>query len=384
MAENLLISIAFLLLGAKTLGYLTERLGFSSLIGEVVAGILLGPAVLGLVQASDGLAQLANFGILFFLFLMGLSTKFDDFKDKVYPGSGIAIAGAVLSFALGFGLGYLAFNSLMVAVFLGAAFTSSSTVITLRLFEDRSHGHAIAGRYITPVAIADDVIAIMAIALFGTYISLGTLQISQAVTLFLAVLGFFLLLLTFGSRVLGYALAFGKRAEHDEHMIVSIALALLFTIAFISEQVGVAAVTGAFLAGMAMNRSDLAEKEILPKAKIIGYSLFIPLFFAHSALSIDLAGLSSSLLLVAGLALAVMAAKVAGCFFACRAFGLPKGDGLLLGLAMAPRGEYSIIIAQLALATGAITAPSYSIAIAAVALTIFIGPVLFKAFASRW
>ena len=171
----------------------------------------------------------------------------------------------------------------------------------------------------------------------------------------------------------------------DEQMLVSIPLFIMFIVAFLSEQASVAAVTGAFLAGMAMNRSHLTESIILPKTKIIGNGFFIPLFFAYSAVLIDLSVLASSLWIVVLLLAVGIAAKIIGAGFFSRFFGYSRSEQLIIGIGMIPRGEYSIIIAQLALTAAffderlhSIFAQLYGPIIVFVLLSIIVTPLFFR------
>ncbi|MBI2675575.1 MAG: cation:proton antiporter [Candidatus Aenigmarchaeota archaeon] len=381
MAENILLSIALLLFAAKVLGYASSRLGFSSLLGEMIAGILLGPVVLGLVVPDNSLKQIANFGILFFLFLVGLHSRQEDFRNGVYEASAIAIGGDLLSFVLGFAAGMIAFNSMPLAIFFGIALISSSTAMSIRNLSDARKMHTRGGRMLLPVALADDVIAILSIALLGTYISLGTVQLWQAVSIFLGIIGFFLLVFTFGSKVTKAILDISERLR-DESMIITIALAMLFFIAYISEQIGVAAVTGAFLAGIAMSGSRQVERDIIPKASAIGHGFFVPLFFAYSTVELETSGIGSGMGLAALLLIAGATAKYYGCSTAAKFADMGKEDRRIIGLAMIPRGEYTIIVSQLALAAKFITPEVYTIAIGIVALSMLASPVVMKVFLS--
>ncbi len=382
MAESILLSIALLLFTAKVLGYLSSRLGFSSLLGEMIAGLLLGPVIFGLITPDPALKQLATFGILFFLFLVGLNSKVEDFREGIYEASAIAIGGDLLSFTLGFISGFLIFNSLPIAIFFGIALISSSTAMSIRVLSDARKMHTRAGRMLLPISLADDVIAILSIALLGTYISLGSVQLWQTLSIFLAIIGFFLLVLTFGSRVTKAMLDISERLR-DEHMIITIALAILFFVAYVSEQVGVAAVTGAFLAGIAMSGSRQVEKEIIPKANAIGHAFFIPLFFAYSTIELETAGIVSGIGLAALLLVIGAAGKYLGCSGVSRVADFASEDRKIIGLAMIPRGEYTIIVAQLALASKFITPEIYTIAIGIVALSMVVTPLMMRFFLSK-
>ena len=379
MDTSILLSLALLMIGAKSLGYVFERIKLSSLVGEILAGIILGP-ILGLIVPSDQLAQFTGLGILFFLFLIGLSTKFEEFGKDVYDSSFIALGGALLSFAAGFLIGWLAFGSFNAGLFMGVALISTSTAMSIRSLVDTGRFHTRAGKTIVTVALADDIIAILALALLTTYMTLGAVRIWEVMTLFFAIMGFLMIVLTVGSSIVGSILSFFN-VIRDEYIIIAASIAILFIIAFVSEHIGVAAVTGAFLAGLAMSKSQLTENNIIPKAKTIGYGLFIPIFFAYSAITFHLDSFISYFWLIVALAAVAIFAKSFGCGFVSSRFGFRGMEKRIIGFGMSPRGEYTIITAQLALAAGIIAAPIYTVVISVVLMTIIVTPILLRTMA---
>jgi Kef-type K+ transport system membrane component KefB len=375
----IMLALAILLLGAKVLGYVFERLKFSSLVGEIIAGIIIGP-VLGLVVPSEGIAEFAGLGILFFLFLIGLSTKFEELGENVYESSIIALGGALFSFAVGFLIGWLAFGSVIMGIFLGVALISTSTAMSVRALVDTGRFHTRAGKTMLGVALADDIIALLALALLTTYMTFGAVKIWEIATLFFAVMGFMLIILTVGSRVVGGLLSLFSSIK-DEYILVTASIAILFIIAFVSEHIGIAAVTGAFLAGMAMSKSSVTETNIIPKVKTIGYGLFIPLFFAYSAISFNIEAFFGYFWLIIALVALAVVTKAFGCGHVSGLFGFRGVEKRVIGFGMIPRGEYSIIAAQLALTAGIIAAPIYTVVLSFVIITIMVTPILIRVFA---
>ncbi|MBI2972152.1 MAG: cation:proton antiporter [Candidatus Aenigmarchaeota archaeon] len=373
---SILLDIAIILLFAKLLGEITERLKIGALIGEVCAGIVAGP-LLGLVHPSDLLFQIASLGIFFLLFLIGLETKIDEIKGDIYTGVYLAVLGAVFAFAAGFAIGYFMFSDVTVGVFLGIAILSTSTAITLRTLKDIGEFKSPVYQISLIISMADDVLAILSLSLLVTFLTHGSVNPLNVFTLFLIVLGFFFLIITAGARYVNRFLSLVQRLA-DEQMLVSIPLVILFFVAYVSENVGVAGVTGAFLAGLAMSRSSLNEPIIFPKIKILGFGFFIPLFFAYSGLILDFTVLSSSWYLVGLLVLVGSIAKIIGTGIISRFWGYNLREQMLIGIGMIPHGEYSIVIAQIALASSVIAKDLYTAIIAFVIITILITPPLLR------
>lgn len=371
-----LLDIAIILIVAKIFGEIATRLKFSSLIGEILAGVLLGPVLL-IVHPNDFLERVASFGILFLLFLIGMHTRFDEFKKDIYKGSVLAVAGAVISFAAGFLIGYGVFGSFVTGIVLGVVLLSSSTAIALQSLGDVGEFRTTLYHKLTAISSADDVVGILALSLLTTYLTYGTVELWKVVALFFAVLGFFFLILTVGSKVVARLLEAFQKVK-DEQIMLSIPLVVLFFVAFISETVGIAGVIGAFLAGMAMNKSPLAESVIAPKIKTIGYGFFIPLFFAYSAVILDLGALVNYWSIILLLVVSIAISKILGCGFLGSIYGFSRKEQLMIGIGMIALGEYSILVAQIAFAAGALSQAAYTIVIAVVLISIIITPILMK------
>jgi Kef-type K+ transport system membrane component KefB len=376
MEVGILLSLAILLFVAKIFGEIAERIKMSSMVGEVIAGIVVGP-VLGLVLPGDFLSQIASFGIIFLLFIIGLSTNFESVKSNVYTGSILAILACGLSFTLGFLAGYILLNSVMNGIFLGLALFSTSTAITMRSVIDVGEFKTKVYDVLLSIDMADEVLAILALSLFTSYITFGSVEIWKAFGLFFVVIGFFLFIVTFGTKIIGRALSIFQGMRNDE-IIVALSLAIVFIIAFASESVYVAAATGAFLAGMAMSKSPITEPVLIPKMKIIGYGFFIPLFFAYSAVLLDLSAFTTYAWLIAVLVIFGFISKFVGAGIFSGYFGFKRREQNIIGIGMLPRGEYSILIAQVALVAGIITAQIYTAAIAFVLISILLTPVLLR------
>lgn len=375
MAAELLADIALLLLAAKLLGELTERVGFSSIVGEILAGVILGP-LFRIVTPNGIFEQIVFFGILFLLFMIGLATKYEDIKKNVYTGSFLAVSGAGLSFLGGLAAGIYIFGDFNVGLFLGVAMISTSTAIPLKILMERGEFHTRTGRVLAVMAVADDIIAVLALSILTTYFTAGGVNIWHVFSLFFAVLGFILVVLTFGARIVGRLLSF-LNFMRDEQVLLSLPIAIIFITAFLSEQIGVAAVTGAFLAGITMSKSRYTEPVIMPKFRVIGHGFFIPLFFAYSGILMNLEAITANWRIILLLLAVGIAAKAVGSGFFARFFRFDAKEQSTIAVGMVPRGEYGIVISQIAFSLGVITDSLYTVMLSFVILTVVLTPLLF-------
>ncbi len=234
------------------------------------------------------------------------------------------------------------------------------------------------GQLMVVLAVADDPIAILALSLLTTYFASGGIEIWVAVTLFLAVIGFYFLILTAGAKFIGQVID-SLSVFRDDYVFISIPLAIIFFTAFFSEHIGVAAVTGAFLAGMAMAGSRHAEESIAPKFRTFGYSFLIPIFFAVSGLYMSIEAMINFLPIILLLVAVGAITKAIGSGFLSRFFGFDIREQSIIAVGMIPRGEYGIVISQIALGIGVITNEIYTILLSFVVLTVVVTPLLFSA-----
>ena len=375
----ILLYIALLLVVAKFFGEIVNKIGISSLVGEVFAGILLGPILGVVVLPNDINAQLAPFvglGMLFLLFLSGLSTRFEDMKGDLYVGGIITVIGGVLTAVAGFLFGLFFFNDIMISVFIAVALISSSTVVAVRSLENIGEQNSYIGKRVLAIMLIDDVMAMTALAIMMMYVSSGKIFMFDIFKLILVIAGFIGVVLALGPKVSDKIFSRLHKFEDDE-IIFSIALVFLLIIASISGMLGLATVTGAFLAGVILNNIQYVN-ELVPKIKTIGYGFFIPLFFAYIGLALKLDAILSSIFIVLLLAVITILTKFsAGAFFS-KYLGIKKHERMIIGASMIPRADYSLVIANVALSIGMITANIYSIVVAVVLITIVITPVIMK------
>ncbi|MFH0837233.1 MAG: cation:proton antiporter [Candidatus Aenigmatarchaeota archaeon] len=380
---RIILDIAMILIAAKVFGQIAERFKISHIVGEITAGLLIGP-ILHLIYpgSQEFLSLFSMIGVIVLLFLMGLYTKFDDIKDGIYSGTYIAIVASVVSLASGIGIGFIVFNSFEIGLVIGVVLMGTSSAIPIKMLVDMGELRTRAGRLLVTTSMADDIITLIALAAISTFFTFGVFQIWTIVALIFTVMGFIVVALTVGEKISNKILSVVQRLKDEEVMLV-IPLVILFVVAFISQRIGVAAVTGAFLAGMAMSRSVFAEPVIVPKIKAIGYGFFIPIFFAYSALIIDLGLLMENLWILLILVVVGLVLKSVSSGWMAGLFGMRGREKLIMAFGMMPRGEYGIVVAQVALGLGVIAVSLYGILIAFVAISVVITPIFFRIFIRR-
>ena len=372
-----LLAFSAALIGAKILGELAERLGQPAVLGELLAGVVLGPSVLGLVPLSQGVLVLAEVGVLLLLFEVGLETDLEELLRVGGPALAVALVGMALPFAGGYALTRALGHETLPAIFVGAALTATSIGITARVLSELKVLATREGQIILGAAILDDVLGLIVLAIVTKVAEHGTLEPAAALKSAGFSIGFVIVAIVLGMP-LGKALirVVGKASVRGMLVAASVAFALL--VAWLAAKADSAPIVGAFAAGMALartNRRHDIETAVRPIVDI-----FAPVFFVSVGAQVDVRLLNPAvaenrpaLLLGLGLTVVGFLGKFAAGF--CAWGGVRRA---FIGAGMVPRGEVGLIFASLGLATGALSEGVFLAVIVAVFATTFVAPPLLK------
>jgi Na+:H+ antiporter len=345
----------FVLLAATKIGdELFKRLGQPTLVGEILAGAIVGPAILGWYQVTPETEMFAQIGAVLLLFEVGVHTRVG---DLVRVGGTAALV-AVLGF------------SLEGRVFLAAALTATSVGITSRALDQLGALRTGSGRIVLGAAVIDDVLAMLIVAVAVGIASGGVDAADILLTLGLAA-AFIVIVLVAGTGILSRRPSLLTEPRFAETPLLP-GMILMLGLAALSAAIGLAAIIGAFLAGMVVGESserDALEKETAPIA-----ALFTPFFFGFIGAQIDptVFGTPTTVALLLGITVVAVVTKFAGSFLGALRVG--RDRALLIGWAMVPRGEVEIIVAGLALAAGAFGPDLYLVVVGMVVITSMLVP----------
>jgi Kef-type K+ transport system membrane component KefB len=349
-ALTLFIGIA--LLTARGSAALFDLFHLPPLLGEISGGVLLGQAILyynpfgiGTTAGSSALLEaFATIGLLILLFISGLETKVSDLKHSGKTGILTAVGGAAVPFALGYAAGRLLGLSGTMALLVGAVMVPTSVGVPLGILMERRMLRTPAGTTILSAAVIDDVIAVVLLTLLLSSGSLSTVALK---------LGAFTLLAAGAGRFL--VSPFLSLTEHFPLPMGALtgALVVMFFFSFMAEAAGIAALTGAFVAGLFITERH-PSKEVMHQVEVAGYGFFIPLFFVQVGIFLD----PASLLGVGGTVLALIAlsilAKLGGAWAGARLGGLSARESAVVSAGMLPRLEVALIMVALASTQGII------------------------------
>ena len=376
--QDALIDLLVVLLAAKLGDELFKRLGLPTLIGEILAGVVVGSSVLGFVEPTDTLAVFSELGAVFLLFWVGLETRIGDLRQVGRAAALVGVLGVVLPFAGGAGIGIASGEATAVVVFIGAALIATSVGITSAVLSDVGLVATAAGRTILGAAVVDDILAMLilgvAVGLAGEAgADYASLALSAALAI--AFVAFFAL---GGTRVMQRRPGVLKAPRFSESPLLP-AVLLCLALAAIAAQIGLAAIIGAFLAGMMVaetKEQHPIEEEVAPL-----YAFFAPFFFAFIGLQLDLSAYSSleTLGLLAATTAVAVVTKFVGAWLGARSLG--SREATIVGVGMIPRGEVGIVIAGIALAEGAVSEQFFAVIVGMSVLTTLLAPPVLRAVA---
>ena len=372
---EILRHILIVLIAAKLAAEIAERVGIPAVVGEILAGILVGPSMLNAVGHGDEvLRTLGEIGVILLLLEVGMEMDLRELGKVGKTSLLVAIVGVVAPMAMGMAAMGLMGEDFNTALFVGAALTATSVGITARVFGDLRALATTEARIVLGAAVADDVMGLIVLTVVVRLVTEGSVSILSVAGIILVAVAFLVL-----GGLVGLKLApplFGAIEKLSRSTGTMVALALAFTLGFaeLADAAKLAPIVGAFVAGIALSRSR-QSKRITRELGPVGH-LFIPVFFLQIGIDADVASFfKGSVLVDAGILLAV--AVVGKLLSPLGAIGSP-GDKPLIGLGMLPRGEVGLIFATLGLQNGVLGDDLYAALLLVVLATTLIAPQLLK------
>lgn len=373
-ADTFLLELFAIFVWAKAFAELFEQLTLPAVLGEILAGIILGPHLTALVVPSDTVESIAEIGAIFLLFTVGLETRPGDLIKVGRQSLRVAVAGVVVPFVLGFTYLHLRHTAVHESVFIAAAMVATSVGITARVLSDLHALNTREARVILGAAVFDDILGMVVLTIVAGMVAGENVRWLHLGVLVAEALGFAIFMIFIGPRVVRRIRPGLKRmSSHDAPLILALAICLGLSVA--ATKIGMAAIIGAFFAGLVF--ADYSpEWNLQPRAHAI-VEFLAPFFFFVMGARLDVHLFTGSVWLTA-IVISVLAiiSKVLGC-------GLPMLlDGIhsatKVGVGMLPRGEVALIVALIGLQSKAISQEGYAVVIFMAAITTLIAPPLLR------
>lgn len=379
--HEILMQLAIIIVFAKFFGLVARKFKAPQVVGEIVAGLLLGPSIFDLVRTSDFLAGMAEIGVILLMFSAGLETNIKQLKKTGLKATVIACSGVFIPLIAGTFL-FMAFygfsspgsEDFLKAVFMGTILTATSVSITVQALKELGKISDEVGTTVLSAAIIDDVIGILVLTIVISFKDPS----NSIGAVILKTIAFFVLSLVAGFLIYKILKFVDKKHPHTRRIPI-IGLALAFSLSYIAEEIfGVADITGAYVAGIILSSLDDSEY-IDRKMDINSYMIFGPVFFASIGLQTNIRTLDMSVLIFsAAFVLVGMLSKIIGCGLAGRVTGFKGKDTLKIGIGMMTRGEVALIVSQKGLAVGLMDSKYFTSVILLIICSSILTPVLLK------
>ncbi len=359
---------------AKVAAEIFERLKMPTVPGEIIAGIIIGPSVLGLVSPSDLTNALSEIGVIFLLFLVGLQTRPADIFRVGARATVVAVLGVIVPFIAGYLFSWWYGFPRIEAIFIGAAMVATSVGITARVLGQMGLLSLETSRIILGAAVIDDILGLIILSVVSSLAKGGVYYGQVLITAGLAI-GFTIFVAFIGERAVK---KFHPRVEklkvgHSEFIF---GLSVCLGLAFVANYIGVAAIIGAFLAGMALSES--VEGTQMPRQVEAVTEFLLPFFLTDIGMQLKLDAFLTREIIVVAIVITILAVltKLVGCGLASLSLGWKRA--MQIGMGMVPRGEVGIVVAQIGFGLAAVSDAAYGVVLFMAIATTLIAPPFLK------
>lgn len=370
-----LMDLVVVLVAANIGGYLMKKMNQSMVLGQIIAGLIVGPAVFGIVHETEFIKNVAEIGVLLLMFSAGLETELEDLKASGKSASLIAIGGVIVPLVLG-ALSVMAFQQnadFKEAIFVGIILTATSVSLTVQVLREIGKLRTKVGIGILSAAVIDDVIGILLVTLAVSTFGGGHTSILMVIV---KIVVFFALLSGFGYV---FSKLFRKYSDffRRENLILPTAAIMCFVMAIAAEEFGVAAIIGSYFMGVIFSTTSHRAR-IEKEMQSVAGTIFTPVFFVNVGLTVSFSNMGGNMVLIIAILIASIIGKLLGCGLTAKMTGFTNRESLQIGIGMIPRGEVGLIVANLGLQMHLIGQDIFAASILVVVVASIITPIFLK------
>jgi Kef-type K+ transport system membrane component KefB len=375
-AADILLALFTIFVAAQLGAEIAQRLKLPGVVGEIAAGCVVGPSLLGWITPAQilpgtPLDVLAEIGVVLLLFSVGLETRLDDLRKIGTNAFLVGVLGVIVPFATGALWAHGAGFEWIKSMFVAAAFVATSAGITARVLQELGVLQRIESRVILGAAVIDDILAMLLLGVVSSLQGGGRLDLASLLLTLAGAIGFVAIIGWAGTHVMRRRSNW-LEAPINPHSALTVVLAICLGLAWLSTRFGLAAIIGAFLAGMIA--SETRQRDDLEHQTLPLLAFLTPFFFVVTGAKVNLSALASghALAMLAAVTAIAVASKLAGGFLG--ALSLGRRSATIVGFGMVPRGEVGVVIASLGLAAGVFNEQIYAVIVAMSLLTAMVTP----------
>jgi Kef-type K+ transport system membrane component KefB len=390
-----ILQVAAILIAARIFGELATWLRVPVVIGEILAGVILGPSLLAFVEPQGLIQVLAEIGIILLLFQVGLETDVGELARSGGKSVVVAVGGFVLPLLTCFVLGRYVFElDPLVALMVAGTMTATSIGITIRTLTDLGHAHSREGNIVLGAVVLDDILGVLLLAILFNFITQGSLDLAGTWRILLFMLVFFLIAPAIAKTV-SYVIRRWEAVSETPGMVPTTIVSMVLFLAWLSHELGIPELLGGFATGLALSRrfflpfgaalqadpefSSHVHEQMKPVIQ-----LFTPIFFATVGLSLDLSSLDWGSILFWVLSISLAAVAVATKIIGALLVSEPLARRVVIGMSMVPRGEVGLVFAELGRQTGLFDQQIFAIVVIVIAYTTLFTPFWLRLFYRRY
>lgn len=370
---HFILELATIILATKLAGHFSTRLGQPAVLGELLTGIVVGPAVFGWISDSEIIQTVSEIGVILLMFIAGLETSLKSLRNNARPSSAAAVGGILFPLVFGtlagIGLGMETWH----AVFLGLTLSATSVSISVQTLKEMGKLQTRESTTILGAAVLDDVLVIILLAFVMSFF--GGSEVSTWVIIGQKVL-FFVTIILISWKVVPSVMRW-LGSLNVSQPVISAAVILGFFFAWYAEWLGVAGIIGSFIAGIAIAQTPFKE-EVEQKIEPIAYGIFVPVFFAGIGLHVSFAGIAGQLWFIVAISLLAAFTKLAGSGIGAWMTGFDFYGSVKIGAGMISRGEVALILAKIGIDAGLLEQKYYTPLIIVVMVTTLVTPPILK------
>ena len=380
LSYEFLFDLALILISTKLFGLITKKVRMPQVVGALVAGVVLGPAVLNVLSETEFIQKLAELGVIVLMFTAGLETDINQLKKTGKASFIIAVLGVIIPLVGGFFIANIFnkgndVNTILQNVFIGIILTATSVSITVETLKEMGKLKTRAGNAILGAAIIDDILGIIALT-----ITTSLADPSINVIIVLAKIVMFFIFAGLAGYLFHWAfIKLDERYQRDLRRFVIIAFVFCLLLSFCAEEFfGVADITGAFIAGLVISDSN-RSKYLNSRFETLSYMLLSPIFFASIGIKVQLTAMTKTIFIFAILLLLVaILSKIVGCALGAKLCRYSNREAIQIGTGMISRGEVALIVANKGIAMGLMLPEFLAPVVIVVVVTTIVTPILLK------
>lgn len=379
-------TLCLVLITTSLAGHFSRRIGIPAVIGQLLVGILIGPAVLGWVHNNAFMHTFSEIGVIILMFIAGLESDLGMLKKYFKPALAVAFSGVVFPVVLIYFFGKLFHFSFEQAIFLGVTFSATSVSISVEVLKELKRLKSKEGTTILGAAVIDDIISVIILSVLVSMFSnvakaQGGHHSSNLWMSFLLDALYFVVIFFLFEWIAPKMMRLGEHLKVASSVTL-MSIVLCLGMAWLAEQVGLSDVVGAFFAGVAIAQTPY-KQEVDSNIEPIGYAVFIPMFFVSIGLNMTFKGFFDDLIFIVSLTILALITKWLGCGLGAKVLGMNYDSMNIIGLGMVSRGEMALIIAQIGYEAHLLSSEYYSGVIFVIILTTLAAPFMLKAAIKR-